>query len=188
MGETDSCSLATRLLGIGWFGGRNDNLRVVLELVEATVGDNISGFNSFYLREPVIGDPNLDVLQMGDVVLNDVHERCLAVLLDRRRRNQSYSFEGFHQQPRIDKLVRKQREIIIVESRAHFHRPRRGVDLVIESQQLATRDFLLRGAIEDVDRQLDVLTKLSLDRAKAVLRNGEDHRNRVYLCDDYEWI
>ena len=72
MGETDSCSLAIRLLGAGWFGGRDGNLCAVLELVEATVGDNISGFNSCYLREPVIGYPNLDVLQMGDVVLNDV--------------------------------------------------------------------------------------------------------------------
>src|ERR1700722_11425202 len=138
MGETDSCSLATRLLGSGWFGGRNRNLRVVLELVEATVGNNVSGINSFHLGEPVVGYSNLDVLQVRDVVLNYVDKRCLAVLLNRRRRNQGNSFERFHQQPRIDKLIREQREIIIVENRAHFDRPRGGVNLVIQSQQLAT--------------------------------------------------
>src|ERR1700722_2395115 len=136
MGETDSCSLATRLLGSGWFGRlRNGNLRVVLELVEAAVGNHISGINSVHLREPVIGYASLDVLQMGDVVLNDVDKGCLAVLLNGRRRNQGNSFQRFYQQPRIDKLVREQREIIIVENRAHLHRPSRGINLVIQSQQ-----------------------------------------------------
>src|ERR1700733_9401109 len=190
MGETDSCSLATGLLGWPWWFGRrrNGNLRVVLELVEATIGNNISRFYSIHLREPVIGYSSLDVLQVGDIVLNNVDKRCLAVLLNGRRRNQGNPIERFHQQPRIDKLVREQREIIIVENRAHLHRPGRGINLVIQSQQFAAGDFLLRGAIEDVDRQLNVLTKLSQDPTEAVLRNGEDHRDRLYLCDDYKWI
>ena len=96
MGETDSCSLATRLLGTGWFGRRNGNLRVILELVETTVRNNISGFNPFHLREAVIGHSGLDVLQVGDIVLNDIDKLCLAVLLNRRRRNQGNSFERFH--------------------------------------------------------------------------------------------
>jgi hypothetical protein len=61
-----------------------------------------------------------------------------------------------HQQPRIDKLVWEQPKIIIAENGSHLDRSRRGINLVIQSQQLAARNFRLCSAIVDVDRKLGI--------------------------------
>src|SRR5271165_6605876 len=184
MGEMDSCSLATRLLRRRWFGACNGYRRVVLQLVEAAIRNDISRVDAFHLRESVVSCSRLDVVQMSNVILNNIHKRSLAILLNGRRRNQGHTFQGLHQQPRINELVWEQSEIVITKNRAHLHRSRGGVNLVIQSQQLAARDFLLCSAVKDVDGQLGVLAKLGLNRTEAVLRDREDHRDRLYLCDD----
>ena len=96
MGEMDSCSLATRLLGRGWFGACNGNRRVVLQFVEAAIRNDISRVDAFHLRESVVGCSRLDVVQVSDVILNNIHKRSLAILLNGRRGSQGHTFQRLH--------------------------------------------------------------------------------------------
>ena len=62
--------------------------------------------------------------------------------------------QRIHQQPRIDKLVRKERIVGVSEERPAFHRPGGRVDLVVDGQQRPACDFLLCSAIEGIDSKL----------------------------------
>jgi hypothetical protein len=57
---------------------------VVLQLIEAAVGDNVPGIDAVNLREPAVRNSRLYAAHMSEIVLNDVDERCLAVLLNGR--------------------------------------------------------------------------------------------------------
>ena len=53
----------------------------------------------------------------------------------------SVTARRIHQQPRVDKLVREERIVSVVEERSPFYGPGRRVDLVIERQELPGRDL-----------------------------------------------
>ena len=57
---------------------------VVLQLVEAAVGDHVAGIDAVHLRYAAVGHSRLDAAHVRDVVLNHVHERGLAILLNGR--------------------------------------------------------------------------------------------------------
>src|ERR1700691_5091131 len=100
-------------LGRSWV--RNSNCSIFLQLVEAAVGDNVARVDSIHLRQTAVRDSRLYGAQMSDVVLNHIHERCLAILLNGGCWNQRHSLQRIYQQASIHKLVREERIIFIVE-------------------------------------------------------------------------
>src|ERR1700733_13278197 len=106
MGETGSRGLTLARGGGSWLLG-DYNLRVVLQLVKAAVGYNIPGIDAFNGGLACIRDAGLDISDLGGIVLNDVDECGLAIMLNRRSRNQSDALQGVDQQPGVYELVRK---------------------------------------------------------------------------------
>ncbi len=84
---------------------------------------------------------------MDDVVLHDIYKRGLAILLDASGRHQRYFPQHLHQQPDIDELIWKQREIVVVKSGPQLQRAGGGIDLVIERLKRAGGELRLPGAI-----------------------------------------
>ena len=148
-----------------------DDLGVILQLVEATVSDDIAWVDAFHLGFTCVGDSRLYVAHVCDIVLNHVDKRSLAILLNGRCRNQRHALQRIHQQTRVYELVREKRIILIVELRSPFHRAGRRINLVVERDQLAGGDFRLRRAIKGVDSELGVLAQAGHDRAEAVFRD-----------------
>ena len=149
---------------------RNDDRGVVLQLIEAAVGDNVSRIDAVNLRHTAVGNSRLYAAHVSDIVLNHIHERCLAILLNGGCWNQRHPLQRIHQQPRVNKLVGEKRIILIVEDGSCLYRPRRSVDLVVERQQHPACDFRLRGAIKGIDGELGLLFQSSLHRAQTVFR------------------
>ena len=112
---------------------------------------------------------------MRDIVLDDIHERCLAILLNGRCWNQRHPLQRIHQQPRVNKLVGEECIILIVEDGSCFYRPRRSVNLVVECQQQPACDFRQRSAIEGVDRELSLRAQASFNRSQTVFRYCENY-------------
>ena len=112
---------------------------------------------------------------MRDIVLNHIHERCLAILLDGGCWNQRHPLQRIHQQPRVDKLVGEERIIFVVEDGSRFDCSRRGVNLVVERQQLPAGNLGLRSAIKGIDGELGLLAQLSCNWAETVFRYGENY-------------
>ena len=133
---------------------RNDDLGVVLQLLKAAVGDHVSGIDAVNLRHTAICNSRLDAAHMSDAVLNHVHERCLAVVLDGGGGDQRHPLQRIHQQPGVHKLVGEERVVLVVEDGSRFHRARRRVNLVVEGQQLAAGNLRLRSAIKGIHGEL----------------------------------
>src|ERR1035437_3640208 len=121
---------------------------------------------------------------MHDIILNHIHERCLTILLNGGCWNQRHPLQRIHQQPRVDKLVGEERITLIVEDGSCFDCFRRGVNLVVERQQLPAGDLCLRCAIKSIDAELSLLAQLSFNWAETVFRYGEDYGDGRQLRDD----
>ena len=59
-----------RLLG-------DDDLRIILQLLETAVGDNVSRVDARHGGHAAIGTPGLDVADLRRAILNDIDECCL---------------------------------------------------------------------------------------------------------------
>ena len=64
-------------------GIRNHDRRVVLQLFEAAIGDDVSRIDTFDLGEPVIGHSRFDLVDVRDVIFEHIDEGSLAILLNR---------------------------------------------------------------------------------------------------------
>jgi hypothetical protein len=113
--------------------------------------------------------------------LNHIHERCLAILLNGGSRNQRYPLQRIDQQPRVYKLVWKECGVLVAKDSAPSYCPGRGVDLIVQRQQLSGGNLGLRSAIKGIDGQRSLLLQPSLNRTQAVFRDGEDYGNRIEL-------
>src|SRR5262245_13536412 len=69
---------------------------------------------------------------------NDVDVRSWRAPLDRARRHGYHCVQRLDQKPRINKLVREELVIEVVEIRAQFHRACRRIDLAVERYDLAS--------------------------------------------------
>ena len=105
---------------------------VILQLVEAAGSNDVSRVNAFHLGDAAVGYAGLYAAHMSDIVLNYVHERCRAILLNGRCRNQGHALQSVHQQTRIHKLIGKERVVLIGKDSPRFHGSGGRVDLVIE--------------------------------------------------------
>src|SRR6202035_2635733 len=104
----------------GWCGlGRSlvckSNCGVLLQFVEVAVGHNIARINAFDLCSTAVCNSWLYGAQMSDIILDQIHERCLAILLNCGGWKQRHPLQGIHQQPSVHELVREKRIILIVE-------------------------------------------------------------------------
>jgi hypothetical protein len=80
----------------------------ILQFVEPGHRKHIAGLNSLHRRSVAIGGPYRDVLDRGRLIrLDQIHKCVLRIPLNRRSRNQRGVLLRIHQQPRIDKLIRK---------------------------------------------------------------------------------
>src|ERR1700683_2147893 len=75
---------------------RDCNRIVVLQLVEAAGGDDVSRIDAVDLGQPAVGHSRRYAAQMRDIALNYIHERCLTILLDGGGWNQRYSLQRIH--------------------------------------------------------------------------------------------
>src|SRR5271163_3678041 len=87
MGGTDSRGLiprgGSRLRSFG-----NDDLGVILQLVKTAVGYNITRVDAGNRRLAPIRYAGLDVTDLSGVILNEIDERNLAIMLNRRGGNE----------------------------------------------------------------------------------------------------
>ena len=64
--------------------GRNGDGDVVLQLIEAAIGDHVSGVDAGYLRDAAVGDSRRYAARVRDIVLNQIDKRRLPILLNGR--------------------------------------------------------------------------------------------------------
>src|SRR5580658_8112200 len=115
----------------GWGSGVRDNhLGIVLQFIETAVGHHVSGIDSFHLRDPAVGNSRLDAAHVSDIVLNYIHKRRLAILLDGGRLKERHSLQRVYKQMCVYELVREKSAVLVVKLRPPFYRSRRRVNLV----------------------------------------------------------
>ena len=117
------------------------------------------------------------------VRLDDVDEGLGAVVLHRSGRNQDGVLEGLFEETRVDELVGKQAERLVVEAGAKLDRTGGGVDLIVHRVQPAGLDLLVVGAIVSIDLERATDLQLGLNGRQIVLGDVEDDRDRLQLCD-----
>ncbi len=130
MGETGSRCIALIVRGKN-FGFRNDDFGVVLQLLEAAVGDDISGVESLHLGHSSLGDARFYVMDVGDVVLDEENIRLIPIVLDGRGGDEDDVFERVQKQTGIDELVGKERVGLVLKEGAQFEGSGGGVDLIV---------------------------------------------------------
>ena len=80
----------------------------------------------------------------------------------------------------------KSASFLLSKSARAFYRPGRGVNLVVERQQLPAGNFRLRSAIKGIDGELSLPAQSSFNRAQAVFRYGENYGDGLQLRNDGE--
>src|SRR5271163_3695778 len=113
MVATDSRGCASargcgRLLG-------NYDLGFVLQFLKAAVGNYISRIDAFDGGLARVGDAWFDVADLRRILLDQVDKCVLAVMLNRRTRNQRDPLQRLHQEPGVYELVGKQRFVLVIE-------------------------------------------------------------------------
>jgi hypothetical protein len=61
---------------------RNNDRSIVLQLIEAAVGDNVSWVDAFNLCYTAVGDPRRYAAHVSEIILNQIDKRRLPVLLN----------------------------------------------------------------------------------------------------------
>src|SRR5258705_5390056 len=97
MGETDSWGRASCLDRLV----RYNDLRTVLELIEAAGGDDVARIDAFDGRHAGVRSSWLDGLHSCSVVPDHVDEGLLSVVLNGIRGNQRDALQRFDQKPRV---------------------------------------------------------------------------------------
>src|ERR1035441_1854158 len=116
-----------------------------------------------------------------------VHERPLRAPQNRRSRDNCAVFSGFEQQVGVYELVRPQLVVFVVKNGLKLRRARRRINLVVNRQQFAGRQFRLIVAAEGIDLQRPLLHMLRYVR-EHVFRQREDHGDRLQLRQDQHGI
>src|SRR6478672_3370933 len=87
----------------------------------------------------------------------------------------------------VDELVGKQAAVFVVENGFEFVCAGSDINLVVDGQQFAGRDLGSVVAIVRFHRQLSgPLVQLIKDLWELILRQGEDHGDRLNLGDDQQ--
>src|SRR5260221_3059524 len=142
MAGTDSRRSGLTRGGRQWHRG-NLHFCAVRKLLETAVGYFVARMNAFDSDHPRVGDARLHVSYLRLAILNQVHERRVAIVLHRGRRNENLLLQGSHPQTRVHKLVREKCIILIVEGGAQPYRSRAYIDMVIYRAEYSGADFFL---------------------------------------------
>src|SRR5580658_10605603 len=127
---------------------RNNHGGVVLQLIEAAVGHYVSRADTCDLGYAAVCNPLGYAAHVRDIVLNQIDKRRLPIVLNSRRRNQRHSLQRVHQEPRIDKLVRKEGVVLVGELGPAFYSPGGSVDQIVDRQQRPAAKLRQGGAVE----------------------------------------
>ncbi len=121
---------------------------------------------------------------MRDVVVTHrVNEGAVRPALHRAGRHHDHLLQRVDQQPHVDELSGPQLDIGVRELGLQFHRAGRCVDLVVDHGQLAVVDHRIVVGTQRVDRQRS-LGEAAIDLVEVLLRQVEQHRDRLDLGDD----
>src|SRR2546425_2276270 len=135
------------------------------------------------------GDADAHFAQLDRFVLfDDVDESSLPAAHDGRVRNERRPAPGIEQHANVDELIWKEARILVRELRLELDRARRGIDLVVDARERARGELLLLLAVVGLDRQLFARAYPLHQARQAVLRDGEDDRDRLQLRDDHEAV
>src|SRR6185503_17062767 len=115
--------------------------------------------------------------------LHYVHKGILRVALDCRQGNEDHTALRRKQQPRIHKLIRKERAVVVGKSCFELDGARGVIDLVVERQQRSRSKLRLLRAIERINRQTITATQLLSNLRQVVFSNAEQNINRLQLRD-----
>jgi len=172
------------------FGRRQLDLGAFLQLV-CTVGyddiawrDAARDRRSLALNRPELHGGHRHRL----IVLDDVDEGSRRAALDRRRRHESRVGKGLHEHSHVDELIGEEREIRVRKFRAKLHGAGRGVDLVIDGDQLARRELRLLIAVPCLDGDRFAVPEALKHLLDVVLGNRIDHGDRLELGDHDEAV
>src|SRR5208283_3462956 len=109
--------------------GNNDR-GVVLQLIEAAVGNDVARNEAVNLGCTAVCHARFNAAHVREIALNHVHKRCLTILLNGGGRNQRHSLQCIHEQAGVYKLIGEECVVLVVEERAAFDSASRGVNLV----------------------------------------------------------
>src|SRR5258708_32842445 len=106
MAGTDSRRSGLTRGGRQWHRG-NLHFCAVLQLLETAVGYFVSRMNAFHSDHPRVGAARLHVGYLRLAILNQVHERRVAIVLYRGRRNETMLMQGSHTQTSVHTPIRE---------------------------------------------------------------------------------
>ncbi|OIQ80319.1 hypothetical protein GALL_379250 [mine drainage metagenome] len=122
----------------------------------------------------------------GFIVFQHIHIAAMAAALHGRCRDGNGILLHIDQHADIDELIGEQGVLVIPEFGAQPDGPGRGVDLVVQSQQRPFRQPDPVLAVECHDRQRAALFHPSDHHRQAVLRDREQHRDRLHLGNRHD--
>ena len=122
------------------------------------------------------------------VGLHQVDEGAARAALDRGDRHDDRRVLHVEQQVHVDELIGEERAVVVLEDRLQPHGPRALIDLVVDGQQRAGGDPVLIAPIVGVRLQVLAGSQLLHDRREVVLRDREQHGNRLEPGDDDETV
>ncbi len=155
-----------------------------------------------------VGDDDVPLLQAGgkagsvtrglrdrngtnadDISLTDeINVGALRAALDRGYRNEREIFARVHEQMDVDKLIRKERVVLIIEDGFEFVRSGGGIDLIVDGEKLAGSDFKRIVTIESIDVELNAFAELVVNLRELILRQAKDDGDGLNLRDDKEAV
>ncbi len=161
----------------------------ILQLVKAGDRDGVARVEPLDRRHIAVGGLLDNVLDRGSVVTVHLVDKSLhAVTLNGRTGDQQGVMQCAYQHAGVDELVGVKGEVAIVELRAEANGAGRGVDLVIDGEQMAGGDLVHLRTVEGVDRQGRTAENLRPHLGQVVFRYVKDHGNRLQLCHYGECI
>src|SRR5277367_4495081 len=162
-------------------------LDAVLELVETGDRNHVAGIHTLHGGRAAVGGADGYGLDRGGLIgFHDINERALGIALNRRSGHQGGVRLRIHQEPRVHKLIREQRSIGIRKNRLQFYGASAGVNLIVQSQQLAGSQLGLLVTIECVHRHFVSLAQLFLDLRQIIFGDAENHGDRLQLGDYHQ--
>ncbi len=117
------------------------------------------------------------------VRLHDIDEGAVRSALHGRGRRHHHLLERVGQQPDVDEAARPELQLAVGEFGLELDRAGRRIDLIVDDLELAGLDHGLVVGAERVHRQR-AAGERAIDLAELLLRQGEQHRDRLELGDD----
>src|SRR5712692_690450 len=166
------------------------DLAAVLQFVLAVNDNHIAGLNSGGDAHIVAGSlrrsdrPGLRHIARRD----NVDVNTLRPALNRGGRNYRHAALGVHQQVHVDKLVGEQFISFVLEDGFELVSARRGINLIVNGEELSRSDFGGVVAIEGLGGKLNASAKLSVNVGQLILRKAEENDNGLKLRDKAQTV